>query len=165
MDAMKIMQKAEAYALAHLPDCARELVELDRTGVLPDGRVRQLVAICEDVDAVRGLAVARGLITQLALQAVGRGPVVHVRRQDELDAAEAISASMHSLIDEVRDGRLGLNLTTLQYRNDHGGEPPGGLTLLWDHSRLLGLSLTVRDNNNWSHGVFVALDGLHKETN
>jgi len=165
MDAIEIMQHAEAFARANLTGCAQELVELDRAGVLPEGRIRELVSICQGVDAHRSLEVARGLVSQLALQAVARGPVMHVRRQDELDAAQAISPRMQALIDGVPGNRLGLSLTDLKYRNDHGGEPLGGLTLLWDHTRLLGFSMTVRDDHNFSHGVFVALDGPHKGIN
>ncbi|MCC1496809.1 hypothetical protein [Alcanivorax sp. 1008] len=165
MDAMTTMQHAEAFARANLSSCAQELVELDRTGTLPDGRIRELLRICTGVDARLALKVARGLVSQLALEAAARGPVVHVRRQDELDAAQAISPRMQALIDGVSGNRLGLSLTDLKYRNDHGGEPLGGLTLLWDHTRLLGLSMTVRDDHNFSHGVFVALDGPHKGIN
>lgn len=69
-------EAANRFARENLQECAVEILEMKETGVLRDGRVRQLAQICTSFvgTASASLSVAEAIINSAALQAAADGP-------------------------------------------------------------------------------------------
>ncbi len=68
-------EAANRFARENLQECAIEILEMKETGVLRDGRVRQLAQICTSfvVTASASLSVAEAIINAAALHAAAGG--------------------------------------------------------------------------------------------
>ena len=70
-DRKKLRDESEAFAAAHMRDCAEELLEWSDTALLRDGKVRELARLCAvwagDRDA---LPIAERIVQRAALRAV-----------------------------------------------------------------------------------------------
>lgn len=71
-DYKKQLQTAIEYANLHLAQLARELLIRDDTGVLPDGRMKELRDMCR-FGGVQAMLVAESLVKKAALQHAARG--------------------------------------------------------------------------------------------
>jgi hypothetical protein len=68
MDPAQIMEKATAFASAHVAECSRELLVWHETSVLPQGRVRELGAMLKAITGSNHLDVAKSLVVTQALK-------------------------------------------------------------------------------------------------
>lgn len=69
------IERAEEFARQHCSEAAAELVEMKNTSVLRYGRVRELVAMLEDlVSDHQALLLAENLIINACLEAVAKRP-------------------------------------------------------------------------------------------
>lgn len=69
---MNIQQKAKLFAEQNLPQCSREIVEWRRTGILRDGKVRELEAIVEEMGLDDSTRQAEGFVIQAALEVAAK---------------------------------------------------------------------------------------------
>lgn len=65
------LQEAQEYTQRHLAELAYELLEWHKTGILRDGKVRELARLC-DFAGPSALAVAEKLISDECLEIVAR---------------------------------------------------------------------------------------------
>ncbi|KXS55261.1 MAG: hypothetical protein AWU57_360 [Marinobacter sp. T13-3] len=65
---MSIQQKAKTFAEQNLTQCSREIVEWRRTGILRDGKLRELEAIVEKMGLDDSTRQAEGFVIQAALE-------------------------------------------------------------------------------------------------
>lgn len=97
----RLRAESEAFAAAHLQECADELVEWAETACLRDGKVRELARKCAIWAGGReGLKVAERLVQRAALDFVvasGRdvrlNPHGQSQREEEMDADAAQRSS------------------------------------------------------------------------
>lgn len=59
--------RATAFATEHLAACAADILEWERTSVLPDGRMRELITLCAFVGSSRQ-PYAKNEVTRQVLQ-------------------------------------------------------------------------------------------------
>jgi hypothetical protein len=59
--------QATAFATEHLAACAVDIIEWERTSVLPDGRMRELITLCAFVGSSRQ-AYAKDEVTRQILR-------------------------------------------------------------------------------------------------
>lgn len=69
MNAQDPIARAKALCAQHLAECCRDILEWDRTAVLPEGRVREAAALLEDENTDTGdaLRIVEGFITRAAM--------------------------------------------------------------------------------------------------
>ena len=60
------MEEAKAFAQHNIYECSKELIELDETGILKDGKVRELARMLS-FTGHNSLSVAKSIINQAAL--------------------------------------------------------------------------------------------------
>jgi hypothetical protein len=60
------LQDAKAYAALHIAEMVEEMIEFQDSGILKDGKVRQLAEICRIFAATSNLSVAQSLVTRAA---------------------------------------------------------------------------------------------------
>lgn len=60
--------QAETFAREHVVECATELLEWSNTGLLRDGRVRELAKTLEQLDQHHSLTLAERFATRAALE-------------------------------------------------------------------------------------------------
>jgi len=65
---------AKAFAREHLRECAAEIIEWKSTGVLCDGRLREMAKLCNPFAGPHSLSVAESFVVTAALQTVSRNP-------------------------------------------------------------------------------------------
>lgn len=68
MNRDQLREQSEAFAREHLAECAKDLLEWQDTGLLPSGKVRELVQRCEAWAGRDALPVARAMVERAALQ-------------------------------------------------------------------------------------------------
>jgi hypothetical protein len=69
MDPNTYLAETRAFARAHLAECCAELIELNSTTILRDGRVRELGRLCAaHIGGERALTVAQAFIEAAALE-------------------------------------------------------------------------------------------------
>ena len=68
------MKKPGKFARENLSECASDILEWRRTGMLPDGSFQKLARMLEDVTGQRdtSFAVAREIVTTVALEYVAK---------------------------------------------------------------------------------------------
>jgi hypothetical protein len=71
-DYKKQLETARQYTALHIVTLARELLERDETGVLPNGRMRELRDLCTFA-GIQAMLVAESLVKKQALLLVSRG--------------------------------------------------------------------------------------------
>lgn len=69
---MSTVLKAKAFAENNLAQCSREIVEWRRTGILRDGKVRELETIVEQLGLDDATRQAEGFVVQAALEAAAQ---------------------------------------------------------------------------------------------
>jgi len=69
---MDIREQAKAFAEEHLAQCSWEVVQWRRTGILPEGKLRELEAIVEKMGLDDATRQAEGFVVQAALEKVVR---------------------------------------------------------------------------------------------
>lgn len=92
-DAKKTQRQARAYAREHLAECASELLAWRTTGLLADGRVRELAAMLRALDTHEHLQLAEGEIVRAALERVAVPPTAVAG-----DAAPPPLAALHAAL-------------------------------------------------------------------
>jgi hypothetical protein len=71
MDPKELRKASEVFVNAHLRECAAELLEWSDTGVLRDGRVRELAKLCAQwTGPSNALNVAESYVKHAALEAL-----------------------------------------------------------------------------------------------
>lgn len=69
-DPITVRNQARAFANSHARELASELIQWQDTGLLIDGRMRELAAIWSAVDASNSLSLAENTATRAALDAL-----------------------------------------------------------------------------------------------
>lgn len=69
---MDIRLKAKEFAEKNLAQCSKEIVEWRRTGILRDGKVRELEAIVEEMGLDDSTRQAEGFVIQAALEVAAK---------------------------------------------------------------------------------------------
>lgn len=71
MDRKKLRNESEEFAAANLRECAEELLEWNNTGLLRDGKVRELARLCAVWAGDRdSLSISQRIVEHGALRAV-----------------------------------------------------------------------------------------------
>lgn len=70
IDIIAIRNEARTFAAVHVRALACELVEWQDTGLLPDGKLRELAAIWSKGDESNAMSLAESTATRAALNAV-----------------------------------------------------------------------------------------------
>lgn len=74
-DILKFRRDAQAFAKAHLSECAAELIEWQNTAILRDGRVRELAKLCQQFMCNNDdLRVAESFINRAAVEFAAAAP-------------------------------------------------------------------------------------------
>ncbi len=71
-EVIAIRDEARLFASMHVRSLAAELVEWQDTGLLPDGRLRELAAIWAKGDESNAMSLAESTATRAALDAVAK---------------------------------------------------------------------------------------------
>lgn len=69
---MDIRLKAKEFTEENLAQCSREIVEWRRTGILRDGKVRELETIVEEMGLDDSTRQAEGFVIQAALEVAAK---------------------------------------------------------------------------------------------
>ena len=75
IDLVALRTAAQEFSREHLTACCAEMVELANTGVLPQGRVRELATMCATFAGSDGLKVAEAMVKHEAMFQVANGGV------------------------------------------------------------------------------------------
>lgn len=67
------LEAAQSLAAENLAECCRELVEMDATGVLGDGIVREIAALTRPFAGHSALSLALNLVKNLAVRRCAEG--------------------------------------------------------------------------------------------
>lgn len=70
MDAKQIHVQSEQFATQHLVECAQEILEWSKTGILCDGRVRELARMWDEVETHNALRIAQSFTERAAYKAI-----------------------------------------------------------------------------------------------
>lgn len=70
----EVMDAAQAFAVLHVRECCSELVAWRATGILPDGRVRELARLLQPVTTTHSLMIAEKLVTNEATRLISIDP-------------------------------------------------------------------------------------------
>jgi len=70
---LSVMEQANRFAAEHLQACCIELEKLYETGVLQDGRLRELAGIFREIDVAHALDSAIGAVNRQAIKLVAAG--------------------------------------------------------------------------------------------
>jgi len=70
MTPLEVREKARAFADGCTKTLAAELIEWQDTGLLRDGKLRELASIWADVDAPNSLSLAESTATRAAFEAL-----------------------------------------------------------------------------------------------
>jgi hypothetical protein len=69
---VSIQKKAKAFAEQNLAQCSREIVAWRRTGILKDGKLRELETIVEEMGLDDSTRQAEGFVIQVALEVAAK---------------------------------------------------------------------------------------------
>jgi hypothetical protein len=61
------LEKAKLFVLENLSECCQELVEMDETAVLRDGKIRQAASMMKEIPACERLKIAMSTVSHEAV--------------------------------------------------------------------------------------------------
>lgn len=67
-DPLSFYKQAESLARENLQQCAREVMEWRKTGILQDGKIREMEKLLDSVDNMQSTRMAEDIVLNLALE-------------------------------------------------------------------------------------------------